>query len=176
MSPCVTLHAGRALALLQVTHHRIEQARLAGNRLVRPPLVLRVGNARLDQDGKLVQPLVDRGLEAQIVQKIKRTARHLGAAQQGVVRATQCRTRDLEDVIGQRPHLGGQGFVSDLRESLGHGVSGLEGGSVKRRGAIQASPTVPAHRQPQGQQHQNGCCCRQQGGDFGISPLQREFG
>jgi hypothetical protein len=121
----IILHAGGALALLQIAHHRIGQAGLAGNRLMRPPLVLRVGDTGLDEDGELVQPLVDRGLEAQIVQKIKRTARHIGAAQQGVVRAPQCRTRYLEDVVGQRPDLGGQGFVSDLRKSLGHGVFGL---------------------------------------------------
>lgn len=119
----IALHAAGALALLQIAHDRIGQARFARNGLVGPPLVLRIRDARLDQDGEFVQAFVDRGLETQIIQKVKGTPGHLWAAQQRVVRATQSGTRDFEDVIGQGPHFSRQIVVAYLGQSFGHGAS-----------------------------------------------------
>ena len=79
-----------------------------------------------------VQTFVDRGPEAQVVQKVKSTPGHLGAAQQGVVGAAQRCALHLQDVIGQRPHLGGQVVVTDLGQSFGHEALLHQGGKTPR--------------------------------------------
>ena len=90
--PFVVLHLGGPAAIAQVFHHGLRQARLACNGSMRPPLVLGIGNTRLDQDGELVQTLVDGRFEAQVIQKVKATSRHVGAAQERAVRPAQTST------------------------------------------------------------------------------------
>ncbi len=119
--PLIAGHGGGAAALPQIGHHGIRQPRPPRDGLVRPPFVLRVGNACLDQDRELVQALGNGGLEAQVIEQFEAPPRHVRAAQQGVVRPAEGSAGDLEDVVGERPDFGREVGVSDLAEAFGHG-------------------------------------------------------
>ena len=79
-----------------------------------PPLVLRIGDAGLNQNGKFIESLVDCGSEPQVIQEVKAPSGHFGASQQGVVRPAQSCTGYFENVICQGLHGSGQGVVRDL--------------------------------------------------------------
>ena len=53
----------RLFAGLKILYDRVGQAGFSGNGFVRPPLVLRIGDAGLNQNGKFIESLVDRGSE-----------------------------------------------------------------------------------------------------------------
>lgn len=109
-----------ALAVLQFAHQRVGQADTAGDWFMRPPLILGIGDTDLNQDGEFVEPLVDAGPEAQVVEQVEAAARHLRAAQQGVVRPTQRGTGHRQDVISQRPDFRRKFYVAELGEAFGH--------------------------------------------------------
>ena len=105
---------------------------------MRPPFILRIRNSGLNQDGKLIEPLVDRGSKSEVVQEVKAVSGHFGASQQSVVRPTQSSTGYFENVICQGLHGSGQVVVGDLGESFVH--SQILG--TRHRGSRRINPNL----------------------------------
>ena len=87
---------------------------------MRPPFILRIRNSGLNQDGKLIEPLVDRGSKSEVVQEVKAASGHFRASQERVVGPAKRSAGYFENVICQGLHGSGQGVVGDLGESFVH--------------------------------------------------------
>ena len=105
---------------------------------MRPPFILRIRNSGLNQDGKLIEPLVDRGSKSEVVQEVKAVSGHFRASQQSVVGPAKRSAGYFENVICQGLHGSGQVVVGDLGESFVH--SQILG--TRHRGSRRINPNL----------------------------------